>query len=260
MPVHYGSAALNVQTISSPLGTQIPQASGAAYALKHSGKKAVCVCYFGDGAASEGDFHAALNFAATLDAPAIFIVRNNGYAISTPVRDQYRGDGIAARGPGYGVSTVRVDGNDLFAVYNAAKWAREYALEHSRPVLIETMTYRVGHHSTSDDSSRYRSQDEIDWWRGHQDPITRLRRHLASRGLFSDEMDAALVKDLRTDVISHIRTAARMKKPPVSEMFLDIYDKPTPALLEQEMELHAHLRRHPEEYKSVLSAHEGGFE
>lgn len=117
MPVHYGSRKLNFQTISSPLGTQIPQAAGAAYALKRSGKEACVVCYFGEGAASEGDFHAALNMASTTGSPVIFFCRNNGYAISTPAKEQYRGDGIAARGHGYGMATVRVDGNDALVSF-----------------------------------------------------------------------------------------------------------------------------------------------
>ena len=113
------------------------------------------------GAASEGDAHAAMNFAATLDCPIIFFCRNNGYAISTPTSQQYRGDGIASRGPGYGMPTIRVDGNDILAIYNATRAARQLCLEQQRPVLIEAMTYRVGHHSTSDDSSAYRSVDEV---------------------------------------------------------------------------------------------------
>jgi TPP-dependent pyruvate/acetoin dehydrogenase alpha subunit len=136
------------------------------------------MCYFGEGAASEGDFHAALNFAATLECPVIFFCRNNRYAISTPVRDQFRGDGIAARGPGYGIETVRVDGNDALAVYDAVREARRMALAESRPVLIEAMTYRIGHHSTSDDSSRYRAKTEIDDWNATNNPITRMRAYL----------------------------------------------------------------------------------
>lgn len=141
MPVHYGSKNLNFVTISSPLSTQMPQAAGAAYALK--GKNRVVVCYFGEGAASEGDAHAAFNFAATLDCPVIFFCRNNGYAISTPSNEQYKGDGIAGRGPGYGINTLRVDGNDVLAVYNATQKAKEYAVSENKPVLIEALTYRL---------------------------------------------------------------------------------------------------------------------
>lgn len=140
MPLHYGSRDINFVTISSPLATQMPQAVGAAYALK--GQNRVVIVYFGDGAASEGDAHAAFNFAATLDCPIIFFCRNNGYAISTPTYEQYRGDGIACRGPSYGIDSVRVDGNDVFAVYDATAKAKSYVLENNKPVLIEAMTYR----------------------------------------------------------------------------------------------------------------------
>lgn len=104
MQVHYGTAKLHFQTVSSPLTTQVPQAAGAGYAFKLEGKNRICICYFGDGAASEGDFHAGLNFAATLESRTLFFCRNNAYAISTPVTDQYRGDGIVARGLGYGIN------------------------------------------------------------------------------------------------------------------------------------------------------------
>ena len=110
MPVHYGSRALNFMTISSPLATQIPQAAGYAYGQKLAGKKACTLCYFGEGAASEGDFHAGLNMAAVLKCPVVFVARNNGYAISTPAVEQFAGDGIAPRGLAYGIKTIRVDG------------------------------------------------------------------------------------------------------------------------------------------------------
>lgn len=178
MPVHYGSNVLNYQTISSPLATQIPQASGAAYAYKLSGENKIVCCYFGEGAASEGDFHAALNFAATRDCPVLFFCRNNGFAISTPVKDQFRGDGIASRAAGYGITVIRVDGNDIWAVYDATQKAREYIRTHGRPVLLEAMSYRQGHHSTSDDSTRYREVAEIKRWKAESDPIDRLKKHL----------------------------------------------------------------------------------
>jgi 2-oxoisovalerate dehydrogenase E1 component alpha subunit len=198
MPVHYGSRELNIHTISSTLATQIPHAAGAAYALKlqnqnavgkegSEGEERVAVCFFGEGAASEGDFHGALNIAATRQVPCIFICRNNGYAISTPTSDQYRGDGIASRGAGYGIDTLRVDGNDIFAVRRAVKTARTLALENGgRPVLIEMMAYRVGHHSTSDDSFAYRQRVEVEDWKRRDNPITRLRKYLESRTLWDD--------------------------------------------------------------------------
>jgi 2-oxoisovalerate dehydrogenase E1 component alpha subunit len=186
MPVHYGSKELNYQTVSSPLTTQLPQAVGAAYAMKLSKKPTISMCYFGEGAASEGDFHAALNFSATLEAPIVFFCRNNGYAISTPVKDQFRGDGIVSRAAGYGMHAIRVDGNDLFAVHQAVSAARELALKKNCPVLIEAMTYRGGHHSTSDDSTRYRDASEIKYWQDHFDPLVRFRAYIESKGSCND--------------------------------------------------------------------------
>ena len=112
--------------------------------------------------------------------------RNNGYAISTPSKEQYRGDGIAGRGPAYGMLTVRVDGNDVFAVYNAVSQARQVALNEMRPVLIEAMTYRIGHHSTSDDSTAYRSVDEVRYWDERDHPISRLRHYMVAKNWWND--------------------------------------------------------------------------
>lgn len=121
----------------------MPQAVGAAYALKLKPNNQRCViAYFGEGAASEGDAHAAFNFAATLDAPVILFCRNNGFAISTPSSEQYRGDGIAGRAAGYGITALRVDGTDILAMYNAMQVAREYVLKHNKPIVVEAMTYR----------------------------------------------------------------------------------------------------------------------
>lgn len=199
MPVHYGSAAHNIMTISSPLATQLPQAAGTAYAYKLDKSGRCVICYFGEGAASEGDFHAALNFASTLGGPCVFFCRNNGFAISTSVTDQYAGDGIAARGVAYGIHTIRVDGGDVFAVYEATKKAREIAVNENKPVLIEAMAYREGHHSTSDDSTRYRESEEIQDWRARANPIVRLRKYITSKGWWNEEKDAELLKSLRKD-------------------------------------------------------------
>lgn len=248
MPVHYGTAELNIHTISSPLATQLPQAAGAAYALKMAKKKAVAMCYFGEGAASEGDFHAALNFAATVEAPAIFFCRNNGFAISTPVRDQYRGDGIISRAAGYGMHSIRVDGNDLFAVYTATKEAKRICLEEGRPVLIEAMTYRRGHHSTSDDSTRYRSVDEIKHWQEKDDPMTRFRLHLESKGWWNAEMEQQLREEARAAVLQSLEVAEGKEKPPVTELFTDVYDDKPPHLLRQEAELHEHIAKYSDVY------------
>ncbi|KAI8819846.1 thiamine diphosphate-binding protein [Fimicolochytrium jonesii] len=251
MPVHYGSKKLNFQTISSPLGTQLPQAAGSAYALKRSGKDACVICYFGEGAASEGDFHAALNIASTTESPALFFCRNNGYAISTPVRDQYRGDGIASRGTGYGMDTVRVDGNDALAVYNVVKEARKRAITESRPVLIEALTYRVGHHSTSDDSSAYRPKSEVSEWIKQDSPMSRFRKYLEKKDWWSQKEEDSFKKDIRAKILKSFAAAEKVKKPPVKYLFTDVYAGEQPwNLKEQEQELHRLMKEHPQHYST----------
>ncbi|KAL2069551.1 hypothetical protein VTL71DRAFT_14230 [Oculimacula yallundae] len=263
MPVHYGSKALNIHTISSPLATQIPQASGAAYALKMQRltdpniPPRVVACYFGEGAASEGDFHAALNIAATRSCPVIFICRNNGYAISTPTLEQYRGDGIASRGTGYGIDTIRVDGNDIFAVREVTKRARELALKDGgRPVLIEAMSYRISHHSTSDDSFAYRARVEVEDWKRRDNPITRLRQYLEKKGVWNEEKESAARARIRKEVLKAFAQAEGEKKPPLRSIFEDIYEELTPELQGQMRELKDVIERYPGEYD--VSEFEGG--
>mmetsp|Transcript_33345 Transcript_33345/g.55987 ORF Transcript_33345/g.55987 Transcript_33345/m.55987 type:complete len:432 (+) Transcript_33345:70-1365(+) len=248
MPVHYGSRELNYQTISSPLGTQIPQAVGAAYSMKLSQSEAVAVCYFGEGAASEGDFHAALNFASTLEAPVVFFCRNNGYAISTPSSEQYRGDGIASRAAGYGMRAIRVDGNDLLAVRAATAEARRIAHSHSCPVLIEAMTYRASHHSTSDDSTRYRSVSEIKHWQGMYDPIRRFRTYLEDRGWWGEDKEQELRDRERMGVLHAIDVAEKMNTPSVNELFEDVYESKPHHLLKQEKSMLDHVAKYPDYY------------
>ncbi|KAI8977533.1 thiamine diphosphate-binding protein [Mycotypha africana] len=250
MPVHYGSKKLNFQTISSPLGTQIPQAAGAAYAMKISGADACTICYFGEGAASEGDFHAGLNMAATLNCPVIFFCRNNGYAISTPSSEQYKGDGIAGRGIGYGMDTIRVDGNDIWAIYNATKTAREKVISERKPVLIEAMTYRIGHHSTSDDSTKYRNRTEVEERAQFDNPITRLRRYMEIKGWWSQQDEENYRKDIKKDILTRFTAAERRKKPSLDYLFTDVYDEMTPNLHRQQKELENLIQKYPEYYNT----------
>jgi 2-oxoisovalerate dehydrogenase E1 component alpha subunit len=250
MPVHYGSRDLHYQTISSPLTTQLPQAVGAAYAFKVSKQDNIAMCYFGEGAASEGDFHAAMNFSSTLHTPMIFFCRNNGYAISTPTTDQFRSDGIIARAAAYGMHGIRVDGNDIFAVQMAVKAARKLAVEKSRPVLIEAMTYRRGHHSTSDDSTRYRKADEIKAHADTTDPVARLRAYMEERGWWSEAQETELREKERQTVLDALQTAETRPKPSVSELFSDVYQDKPAHLIRQEQELHEHMSKYPEHYTS----------
>ncbi|KAF8246527.1 hypothetical protein K440DRAFT_553187 [Wilcoxina mikolae CBS 423.85] len=249
MPVHYMSERLRLHPISSTLATQIPHAVGAAYALKMESSPNIVVCYFGEGAASEGDFHAALNIAATRDCPVVFICRNNGYAISTPTLEQYKGDGIASRGIGYGIETIRVDGNDIMAVYAVTQAAREIALKQQKPVLIEAMSYRVSHHSTSDDSFAYRAKVDVEEWKRRDNPITRFRKWLETKEWWSSDEELAFRTQVRKDILKAFSKAEREKKPPVGDIFSDVFKEPTPELREQSEQLKEILRKYPEEYE-----------
>lgn len=239
MPIHFGSTTHHFHTISSPLATQIPQAAGAAYALKRmrDRKDNVVVCYFGEGAASEGDAHAGMNMAATLKCPVIFVVRNNGFAISTPSTEQYAGDGIASRGPGYGISTVRVDGNDVLAVRAAMRHAKQHALANSAPFLVECMTYRVGHHSTSDDSSAYRSKSDVEDWKRKDNPIARFASFCADRQWWTDEQSEALRREYRKQIVKQLEQAEKKLRPSISSIFDDVYKEVPEHLQEQRAEL-----------------------
>lgn len=236
MPIHFGSTQHHFHTISSPLATQIPQAAGAGYALKRmpGRQNNIVVCYFGEGAASEGDFHAGMNLAATTSSPVIFFVRNNGYAISTPAAEQFRGDGIASRGPGYGMKTIRVDGNDALAVRSAVKAAKHKAVAEQRPVLIEAMTYRVGHHSTSDDSSAYRSKQAVENWKQMDNPLHRMRNYLTDRGWWNDTKEDETKAAHRKSVIDAMGRAEKKKRPKISSLFEDTYRGALPSNLEQQ--------------------------
>lgn len=247
MPIHYGSNELNYMTVSSPLGTQIPQATGYAYGQKLQGLDAVTLCYFGEGAASEGDFHAGLNMAAVQEAPVIFFCRNNGYAISTPSDEQYKGNGIASRGVGYGIKTLRIDGNDILAVLLATQTARAYALEHNAPVLIEAMSYRLGAHSTSDDPSGYRSREEEDVWQAN-DPIIRMKNWLLLQKWWTAEQETALLAEYRETVLAAVKVAEKIDKPHLDTLITDVYDVPSTELQKQLEQLKEHIKQNPDAY------------
>ncbi|CAM5172818.1 unnamed protein product [Eretmochelys imbricata] len=249
MPVHYGCRDRHFVTISSPAGHADPPSSvGVAYTFKRDNASRAVICYFGEGAASEGDAHAGFNFAATLECPILFFCRNNGYAISTPTSEQYRGDGIAARGPGYGIMSIRVDGNDVFAVYNATREARRRAIAENQPFLIEAMTYRIGHHSTSDDSSAYRSVDEVNYWDKQDHPISRLHHYLQGRGWWDEEQEKSWRKKSRKRVMEAFEQAERKLKPGPQHLFSDVYHEMPPHLQKQQEALVRHLQLYGDHY------------
>lgn len=247
MPIHYGSKELNYMTVSSPLGTQIPQATGYAYGQKMQGLDEVTLCYFGEGAASEGDFHAGLNMAAVQEAPVIFFCRNNGYAISTPSDEQFKGNGIASRGVGYGIKTMRVDGNDILAVIKATQIARKYALAENAPVLIEAMSYRLGAHSTSDDPSGYRTREEEEKWQAN-DPILRMKNWMILQNWWDEAQETALFESLREEVLAAVKVSEKIDKPHIDTLITDVYDVPTAQLEAQLAQVKAHVNKYPQAY------------
>jgi 2-oxoisovalerate dehydrogenase E1 component alpha subunit len=236
MPNHFGSRELNVVTVSSPIATQIPHAAGCAYAMKLQKEHSVAICYFGEGATSEGDFHTGLNFAAVRKAPVIFFCRNNGYAISTPSARQFATDGVAAEGIGHGITTYRVDGNDFFAIHETVSKARSQCLQGEGPIFIEALTYRMGAHSTSDDPSRYRPDSEVEKWK-EKCPVLRLRRYLEGRRLWNKAKEEELLADINKEVTEAINAAKKIPKPPLRSLFDGVYFELPAKLREQYAEL-----------------------
>ncbi len=187
---------LKILPISVPIASQLNHAAGLAYASKIKKKGEVVVAYVGDGGTSHGEFHEAVNFSAVFDLPVIIIIQNNQWAISTPRSSQTKAKTLAHKAIGYGIEGIQVDGNDPLAMYIATKEAKEKALRGEGPTLIEALTYRLGPHTTSDDPSIYRSDDEVAYWE-ERDPITRFRIYLIELGHWTLEEDKALIKEYK---------------------------------------------------------------
>ncbi|XWS15200.1 hypothetical protein CRYUN_Cryun35bG0074300 [Craigia yunnanensis] len=253
MPIHYGSNKHNFVTVSSPIATQLPQAAGIAYSLKMDKRDACAVAFIGDGGTSEGDFHAGLNFAAVMEAPVIFVCRNNGWAISTPISEQFRSDGIVVKGQAYGIPSIRVDGTDALAVYSAIHTARSMAISEQGPVLVETLAYRVGHHSTSDDSTKYRPLDEIEYWKMDRNPVNKFRKWVEINGWWSERDETELRSSIKEQLLQAIQVAEKTEKPPLTELFADVYDLPPSNLLEQEKQLRETINKHPQDFPYDVS-------
>lgn len=234
MPNHFGSRELNVVTVSSPIGTKIPHAAGAAYAMKMKKENEVAICYFGEGATSEGDFHVGLNFAAVRKVPCIFFCRNNGYAISTPIKCQFACEGIAYKGVGYGIESFRVDGNDFFAVYETVAKARELCIQGKGPILIEAMTYRLGAHSTADDPSLYRKEEEVQSWM-LKCPIKRMKSYLERKKLWDLQKEESFKEELVLEVNLAVENAKNTPKPVLESLIQNVYFE-TPLQLKEELD------------------------
>jgi pyruvate dehydrogenase E1 component alpha subunit/2-oxoisovalerate dehydrogenase E1 component alpha subunit len=234
MPCHPIDKANHYVVMSSCVATQIPHAVGVAMAMKAMGDTGRCAFgYMGDGATSEADFHVALNFAGVFAAPCVLICQNNQWAISTPGTVQTASETIAVKGLGYGVESLRADGNDVFAVYEVCRYAADKARRGGGPTFIELLTYRVSAHSSSDDPTRYRDEGVTDVWKKRRDPLHRLRIYMEQRGFLDagehDAMAATLEARVR-DTIARVEAAA---PPPIESLIEDVYEEPTWLLREQ---------------------------
>jgi TPP-dependent pyruvate/acetoin dehydrogenase alpha subunit len=235
MPVHFSfREPIKYFSISSPIGTHLPQAVGAAHAFKARGEDRVCLASFGDGGTSSLGFHSAMNFAGVWKSPVVFLCQNNGWAISCPSDQQTASDGFAIKAEAYGMPGVTVDGNDLLAVHQATAEAVARARRGDGPTLIEALTYRMGGHSTSDDPSQYVPAETLAAW-AKKDPVDRLRRYLERCDLWNAEAEADLLAQVKSEVAQAARTAEDTARPGLETIFSDVY-----------AELPAHLRRQGE--------------
>jgi 2-oxoisovalerate dehydrogenase E1 component alpha subunit len=225
----------------TPLATNAPHAVGLAYAAKLKRQDEVALALLGDGATSEGDTHEALNFSAVWKAPVVFLVQNNGYAISVPLAKQTAAPTLAAKGIGYGIPSLLIDGNDAAAVYSAVRAAVGRAAGGHGPTLIEAITYRVEAHTNADDATRYRGSDEVQAWLA-RDPITRLEAYLTSAGLLSEEATERLAAEAERVAESlRDRMNADVGTDP-GELFAHVYARPTAALEQQRAALLSEIR------------------
>ena len=241
MPSHPASRSVNQVSWGSCIGTQLPQAVGAALAAKLRGDKTVMLAAMGDGATSSADFHTAMNFAGVFKVPVVFLCQNNHWAISISTKGQTASESYAIKAVAYGMPGVKVDGNDPRAVYAAAKEAIERARTGGGPTLIECETYRMGAHSSSDDPTRYRDQAEVDAW-AKRDPVERFFKELVADGIWDEAKDKALREELLAEVNQAIAVAEAAPEPELETLFDDVFAKLPWHLQEQKAECIASLR------------------
>lgn len=224
MPNHIAWRERNIVSVSSPIGTQVVQAAGAARAAQILGRPDVMMTFFGEGATSSNDFHAGMTFAGVWKAPVVFVCRNNGWAISVPRDKQCAAAHIADKAAGYGMPGVRVDGNDPFAAFAASRDAVDRARRGEGPTLLEMETYRIAGHSTSDDPRAYRDEAEVELWRT-RDPLSRTRRYLESRGAWSEAQEDALRKSVDEELRAATAAAETAPAPDPDSLFEDVYSR-----------------------------------
>jgi pyruvate dehydrogenase E1 component alpha subunit len=228
----------NIMPPCVPIATQMLHAVGTAWASKIKREKQVSFAFFGDGATSEGDFHEALNFAGVFKTPTIFFCQNNEFAISVPFSRQSASRTIAQRAAAYDIPGVRIDGNDVFAVWLTVKEAIDRALAGEGPTLIEAMTYRYGAHTTADDPKKYRDQERVvEEVRRERDPVQRLRVYLEQNGLWNEVKEAALLARVNEQIDRAVEEAESYPKSRPEDMFQHVYAAPVWMVREQEQEL-----------------------
>jgi pyruvate dehydrogenase E1 component alpha subunit len=220
--------------ISVPVGSQIVHAAGVGYGIQYQGKDDVAIVFFGDGATSEGDFHEGLNFAGVFKLPVIFLNQNNQWAISVPRSQQTNAKTLAQKALAYGMPGLQVDGNDVLAMYVATREAAERARAGEGPTLIEAVTYRLSVHTTADDPTRYRSDEEVEKWEA-RDPLKRFRRYLFDKDVLQESDVDALEEEIDAEIRAAVKEAEQKIEEPVDpqRMFEHVYAELPPYLQEQ---------------------------
>lgn len=233
MPDHVTARQAHFTSITAPIGTQITQAAGFAWAAKIKHQDVVTASYFGDGATSSNDFHAGMNFAGVFQLPTLFLLRNNGWAISIPSEHQSRSRTYADKGLAYGVPGVRVDGNDALAVYAITREAVQRAASGGGPTLIELCTYRAGPHSSSDDPNAYREAMDSEEAQ-KRDPVKRLRRHLERLQCWSEAEQLAFEERVNAEINVCVEKAEAAAPPSIASMFEEVFEHMPPHLAQQQ--------------------------
>ncbi len=223
MPVHFSFVdPVKFFSISSPIGTHLPHAVGAAHAFRMRGETHACLVSFGDGGTSSSGFHSGLNFAAVMRAPVVFLCQNNGWAISCPSSNQTVSESYAIKAEAYGMPGIKVDGNDLLAVHEVVADALERARAGEGPTLVEAQTYRMGGHSTSDDPTKYVPKETLEYW-AERDPIDRLRMYLDQCGLWSQEWEDAMRERLTETHAAAAKSSEAEAAPGLETIFSDVF-------------------------------------
>lgn len=225
MPNHFQCKEANFPTWSSVLGTQMPHAVGAAMAMQRRGEKNVVAAYTGDGATSTSGFHSAMNFAGVYKAPVVFLVIDNGWAISLPSSKQTAAKSYADKAIAYGMPGHNVDGMDVFAVFDAVEQARQRALAGEGPSLLNLRCYRQGGHSSSDDPTRYRNEEEVEYW-AKRDPLARYENYLFKHDLLSDAELEQMNQSLTEQIKAAVKHAETVGTPPLESLVEDVFETP----------------------------------